>query len=110
VDVVTTLDWRDADHWSYRRQPCVHCSAPTHTRDTAGKAAHKICAERVVDEALAVFDEMDDLGYAFIKIMVEPFGITRDDYRAALAEDRLDATTFLQNVQTVRAYRAQGES
>ena len=46
----TVLDWRDAAHWSNRRRPCVYCHAPTNLRDAAGRPAHKVCAERVIDD------------------------------------------------------------
>ena len=46
----TVLDWRDAAHWANRRRPCVYCGAPTNLRDAAGRASHKVCAERAIDE------------------------------------------------------------
>lgn len=45
---VVCLDWRDAKHWSRQSASCVHCGRPTNLRDDAGRASHKICAERLL--------------------------------------------------------------
>jgi hypothetical protein len=47
---MTCLDWSDAAHWSNRRRPCRHCGAPTNLLDAAGRPAHKVCCERVIDQ------------------------------------------------------------
>jgi len=50
---MTCLDWSDSAHWSNRRGPCCYCTAPTNLLDAAGRPAHKLCAERIIDAARA---------------------------------------------------------
>jgi len=54
---MTCLDWSDPAHWSNRRRPCHYCGAPTNLRDAAGRPAHKVCAERVIDQVRAAREE-----------------------------------------------------
>ena len=46
----TVLNWSDPAHWSPSRRACVHCGSLTNLRDAAGRAAHKVCVERLVDQ------------------------------------------------------------
>lgn len=39
------LDWRGLAHWSENRAQCRYCPGMTHLRDSAGRPAHKVCAE-----------------------------------------------------------------
>lgn len=43
------LDWNSPEHWSARRDPCIHCGAPTNQRDTAGRPAHRTCVEEAIE-------------------------------------------------------------
>ena len=47
--MTTVLDWSDSCHWSPRRRPCAHCGAMTNLRNAAGRAAHKVCVERLIN-------------------------------------------------------------
>ena len=48
--MTVSLNWSDPAHWSPRREPCAHCGSATHLRDAAGRAAHKVCVERLLDQ------------------------------------------------------------
>ncbi len=47
------LDWSAAAHWSPKRRPCRHCGSLTNLLDGAGRPAHKVCSERVIDQLRA---------------------------------------------------------
>lgn len=47
---MTVLDWSDQTHWSSRAAPCRICGATTSLRDSAGRPAHKVCVEELLDE------------------------------------------------------------
>jgi hypothetical protein len=42
------LDWSDRSRWSHTAKQCRYCPELTHLRDSKGKPAHKICAERAL--------------------------------------------------------------
>lgn len=45
------LDWRDRSHYAPRPLRCVYrCGGVTRLRDDAGQAAHKVCAERAIND------------------------------------------------------------
>lgn len=44
------LDWTGAEHWSYRRRPCIYCSLPTHLLDAGGRPSHKLCCQQAIDQ------------------------------------------------------------
>ena len=47
------LDWSDPSHFSRTALPCRYCGAPTHLRDSKGKAAHKVHAELALAQQAA---------------------------------------------------------
>jgi hypothetical protein len=45
------LDWTSSSHWDYSGpSPCRYCGADTHLRDSHGKPADKVCAEKALDQ------------------------------------------------------------
>lgn len=47
------LDWRSPTHWSWDDLPCRYCGLDTPLRDSKGKPAHKVCAEKALEQQLA---------------------------------------------------------
>ncbi len=48
------LDWSDPRHWGAgRAQPCIYCEGWTPLVDKAGRPAHKVCAERLINQQRA---------------------------------------------------------
>lgn len=48
TDAPPLLDWRDPRHWSRAVKPCRYCGQDTHLRDSKGKPADKVCAEKAI--------------------------------------------------------------
>jgi hypothetical protein len=44
------LNWQAPTHWSWTAKPCRYCGADTHLRDSHGKPADKVCAEKALDQ------------------------------------------------------------
>ena len=45
------LDWRAREHWAARAARCEYgCGGVTRLRDEQGRAAHKVCAERAIEQ------------------------------------------------------------
>jgi hypothetical protein len=51
--VTGVLDWTAPTHWSRTPRPCRYCGRDTQLRDSARKAAHKVCAEAALREQAA---------------------------------------------------------
>ncbi|MCM2427360.1 hypothetical protein [Streptomyces sp. RKAG337] len=47
------LDWRSPAHWSWTDLPCRYCGLDTPLRDSKRSPAHKVCAERALDQQAA---------------------------------------------------------
>jgi len=48
--VNTILDWSASSHWQAgAAQPCRYCQQWTPLLDSAGRPAHKLCAEKAID-------------------------------------------------------------
>jgi len=48
--VKAALDWSDPRHWrAGTAQPCRYCQQWTPLLDSAGRPAHKLCAEKAID-------------------------------------------------------------
>ena len=57
---------------------------------------------RASSSVLAEFDHLTDEEFGFLKTLVRPYGITREQYRDELAAGRFDAGSFRDNVHVMR--------
>lgn len=55
-----------------------------------------------VRAAIRLLDELTEEEFAAVRMPVKPYGITREEYRRALADGSFDASCFTENVQFSR--------
>lgn len=55
-----------------------------------------------VRTAIRLLDELTEEEFAAVAIPVKPYGITREEYRKALADGRFDVAVFTENVRFSR--------
>lgn len=51
------LNWRHPGHWLEIPKVCGYCGWLTHLRDSKGRPAHKVCAERALEQQAAELAE-----------------------------------------------------
>lgn len=55
---MTTLDWGDRRHFGGgKTRPCRECGQPALLLDSAGRPAHKVCVESLLDDIDALNEQ-----------------------------------------------------
>jgi hypothetical protein len=52
--------------------------------------------------AVRLLDTLTEEEFCAVRMAVKPYGISRDDYRAALTDGSFDASMFIENVACMR--------